>query len=60
MLASIYIGPIGMKGTLEATVNGGVDVNRAREHHGQWLEKHIANGCVQELPVSEGRPAPAE
>jgi hypothetical protein len=41
-------------------VNGGVDVNWAREHHGLSLAKQIAKGRVQEQPPPEGRPAPAE
>jgi cytochrome b subunit of formate dehydrogenase len=39
LLASFYIGRIGMEDVFEAMVNGGGDANWAREHHSLWLEK---------------------
>src|SRR5690606_28084756 len=42
MLAHIYIGSIGMEGAFEAMGSGEVDLNWARQHHSDWIEKEMA------------------
>jgi formate dehydrogenase subunit gamma len=54
MLGHIYIGTIGMQGAFEAMGEGTVDVNWAREHHSQWLEKETGRTS------SPSRAVPAE
>ncbi len=42
IIAHIYIGTIGMEGSLEAMTTGDVDTNWAKEHHNLWVEEEEA------------------
>jgi formate dehydrogenase subunit gamma len=42
MLAHIYIGSVGMEGAFAAMSSGQVDLNWARENHGEWLDEELA------------------
>ncbi len=39
-IGHIYIGTVGMEGSLEGMTRGTVDENWAREHHDLWYEEH--------------------
>src|SRR3982074_688439 len=51
IIGHIYIGTLGMEGAFEAMGTRSVDLNRAKEHHGVWLEEEIAKGRAK-LPAS--------
>lgn len=42
----IYLGTLGMKGSLSSMTNGYVDLNWARQHHDRWAEECEASGDV--------------
>ena len=44
VIGHIYLGSIGVQGSLQAMTTGRVDVNWAREHHGLWLLEEQAKG----------------
>jgi formate dehydrogenase subunit gamma len=59
MLAHIYIGSVGMEGAFEAMGTGEVDLNWARQHHPDWVDKEVAKGRVSPPPAG-GTMQPAE
>jgi formate dehydrogenase subunit gamma len=56
MLGHIYIGTIGMEGAFEAMGTGEVDLNWAKQHHRQWVERELGPGR-NATPPRGARPA---
>ncbi|MGI4943257.1 MAG: formate dehydrogenase subunit gamma [Janthinobacterium lividum] len=58
IIGHIYLGSVGVKGSLQAMTTGRVDRNWAYEHHGLWAEEAEAeqHGTIGPAPV----PHPAE
>lgn len=56
MLGHMYLGSVGMEGTLDAMTKGRVSVEWAQQHHDLWYEEARRHGTVDERPA--GRPAP--
>lgn len=53
----IYLGAIGMEGSLEAMTNGHVDANWAKEQHDLWYEE--VSGRIEGVPSEAGGSAAA-
>ncbi len=49
-LAHIYIGSIGMEGSLDSMLRGEVDENWAKEHHDLWYEQVTGKPADQDTP----------
>ena len=50
-LGHIYVGSVGMEGSLEAMTKGEVDANWAKEHHDLWFEQvQNKNDKAHEVP----------
>jgi len=57
VIGHIYLGSIGVQGSLQAMTTGRVDVNWAREHHGLWLQEEQAKGRAPVDPNPSMHPA---
>jgi len=57
VIGHVYLGSIGVQGSLQAMTTGRVDLNWAREHHGLWLEEEQAKGHAPVDPTPSMRPA---
>ncbi len=57
VIGHIYLGSVGVQGSLQAMTTGRVDVNWAREHHGLWLEEEQAKGRAPIDPDPSMHPA---
>jgi formate dehydrogenase subunit gamma len=55
LFGHIYIGTLGMEGSLEGMTTGSVDENWAEAHHDLWMEERRAKGAE---PVSPAEPVP--
>ena len=51
----IYIGTLGMEGSLESMTQGSVDANWAKEHHDRWYEEMKRSGRVGAVDEAPGR-----
>lgn len=57
VIGHIYLGSIGVPGSLQAMSTGRVDVNWAREHHGLWAAEEEPKQGISAAPVPSMRPA---
>ncbi len=57
VIGHIYLGSVGVQGSLQAMTTGRVDINWAREHHGLWLEEEQAKGRAPADPDPSMHPA---
>ena len=55
-IGHIYLGSVGVPGSLQAVSTGRVDVNWAREHHGLWAAEEEAKQGISAAPVPSMRP----
>lgn len=57
VIGHIYLGSVGVQGSLQAMTTGRVDLNWAREHHGLWLEEEQAKDHAPRDADPSVRPA---
>ncbi len=59
VIGHIYLGSVGVQGSLQAMTTGRVDLNWARTHHGLWLQEEQAKGHApaEAAPAASMRPA---
>jgi formate dehydrogenase subunit gamma len=60
MLGHIYLGTLGMEGAFEAMGTGTVDLNWAKQHHPNWVEREGAARKIEAPPAGRATIAPAE
>jgi formate dehydrogenase subunit gamma len=54
-LGHIYVGTIGMEGSIDSMLKGEVDENWAKEHHDLWYEEVTGKSATEE-PAKEETP----